>query len=44
MSIFIAGLSFADPATLAAAKFGVLAASALAAIVGLGLGRLLLRA
>jgi NhaA family Na+:H+ antiporter len=40
MSIFIANLAFDDPALLAAAKFAVLVASALAATCGLLLGRL----
>jgi Na+:H+ antiporter, NhaA family len=40
MSIFIANLAFDDPALLAAAKFAVLVASALAATLGLVLGRL----
>lgn len=44
MSIFIAGLSFHELATLSAAKFGVLVASAVAAVAGLGLGRKLLPA
>ncbi|HEY4748068.1 MAG TPA: Na+/H+ antiporter NhaA, partial [Steroidobacteraceae bacterium] len=35
MSIFIANLAFDDPALLAAAKFAVLVASALAATLGL---------
>lgn len=43
MSIFIAALAFTDPASLAIAKFGVLAGSAIAAIAGLLLGVLLLR-
>lgn len=43
MSIFIAGLAFADASLLAAAKLGVLAASAVAAVGGLVLGRALLR-
>lgn len=38
MSIFIAMLVFGDPALLAAAKLGVLAASALAATLGLAWG------
>ncbi len=42
MSLFIAQLAFRDPALLAAAKLGVLAASGVAAVLGLGLGRLLL--
>lgn len=44
MSIFIAGLSFHEVSTLSAAKFGVLVASAVAAVAGLGLGRKLLPA
>jgi NhaA family Na+:H+ antiporter len=44
MSIFIAALAFADPTYLAVAKFGVLSGSAGAAVAGLVLGRLLLRA
>lgn len=40
MSIFIANLAFDDPGLLAAAKFAVLVASALAATLGLLLGRL----
>jgi NhaA family Na+:H+ antiporter len=43
MALFIAQLAFADAQLLAAAKIGVLAASGIAAIVGLALGRLLLR-
>jgi NhaA family Na+:H+ antiporter len=39
MSIFIANLAFADRALLTAAKFGVLSGSALAATLGLFLGR-----
>ncbi|WP_437580718.1 Na+/H+ antiporter NhaA [Sorangium sp. So ce887] len=42
MAIFIAGLAFGDPAKLAAAKLGVLLASAVAAVVGLLVGRLAL--
>ncbi|MCY1035896.1 Na+/H+ antiporter NhaA [Corallococcus sp. BB11-1] len=42
MSLFIAQLAFTDPAHLAAAKLGVLAASGIAAVLGLILGRLLL--
>lgn len=42
MSLFIAQLAFTDVRLLAAAKLGVLAASVLAAVLGLGLGRLLL--
>jgi NhaA family Na+:H+ antiporter len=40
MSIFIANLAFDDAGLLAAAKFAVLVASALAATLGLLLGRL----
>ena len=39
MSLFIAQLAFADASLLGAAKFGVLAASVLATIVGLLVGR-----
>ncbi len=42
MAIFVAGLAFADPAILAAAKLGVLVASALAAVLGLVVGVLVL--
>jgi Na+:H+ antiporter, NhaA family len=42
MALFIAQLAFSDPKLLAAAKLGILAASAGAAVIGLGLGRLLL--
>jgi len=42
MALFIAQLAFTDAQLLAAAKLGVLAASAAAAVVGLVLGRLLL--
>ncbi|MDQ3262947.1 MAG: Na+/H+ antiporter NhaA [Myxococcota bacterium] len=42
MALFIAQLAFTDARLLAAAKIGVLAASAGAAIIGLILGRLLL--
>lgn len=42
MSLFIAQLAFTDLRLLAAAKLGVLAASVLAAVLALGLGRLLL--
>jgi NhaA family Na+:H+ antiporter len=42
MSLFIAQLAFKDPALLGAAKLGVLAASGVAACVGLACGRLLL--
>lgn len=44
VSIFIAALAFGDPALLAAAKFAVLLASALAATLGLLAGRWLLAA
>ena len=40
MSIFIANLAFDDPALLVAAKFAVLAGSAIAATLGVTLGRL----
>ena len=42
MAIFIAGLAFDDPRRLGAATFAVLVASAIAALMGLGAGRLLL--
>jgi NhaA family Na+:H+ antiporter len=42
MALFIAQLAFTDARLLAAAKLGVLAASGGAALLGLGLGRLLL--
>jgi Na+:H+ antiporter, NhaA family len=42
MALFIAQLAFTDARLLAAAKLGVLSASCVAAILGLGLGRLLL--
>jgi NhaA family Na+:H+ antiporter len=42
MSLFVAQLAFADPALLAAAKLGVLAASGVTLVVGLALGRALL--
>lgn len=42
MALFIAQLAFVDPRLLAAAKLGVLVASALAGVAGLALGRLLL--
>jgi NhaA family Na+:H+ antiporter len=42
MALFIAQLAFTDPTLLAAAKLGVLGASAAAAIAGLVLGRVLL--
>jgi NhaA family Na+:H+ antiporter len=44
MAIFIAALAFTDPALLAAAKLGVLGASAASATLGLVLGVLLLPA
>jgi len=44
MSIFIAGLAFEDASSLAAAKLGVLAASAVAAVLAWSLGRVLLGA
>jgi NhaA family Na+:H+ antiporter len=43
MSIFIANLAFPDPTLLATAKCAVLLASAVAATVGLILGRYLLK-
>jgi NhaA family Na+:H+ antiporter len=43
MSIFIGGLAFDKGALLDAVKLGVLAASAVAAVLGLGLGAVLLR-
>jgi Na+:H+ antiporter, NhaA family len=43
MALFIAQLAFADSGLLGAAKMGVLAASGGAAVLGLVLGRLLLR-
>jgi NhaA family Na+:H+ antiporter len=42
MALFIAQLAFMDPTLLAAAKLGVLSASAAAGIIGLALGRALL--
>lgn len=42
MSLFIATLAFTDPVLLAAAKLGVLVASAAAAVGGLALGHVLL--
>ncbi len=39
MSIFIASLAFTDPALLAAAKLSVLAASSIAAVIGLAWGK-----
>ena len=44
MALFIAQLAFDDPQLLAASKLGVLAASGLAGVIGLSLGRLLLPA
>ncbi|WP_437515555.1 Na+/H+ antiporter NhaA [Sorangium sp. So ce1099] len=44
MAIFIAGLAFDDATMLAAAKLGVLLASAVAAVLGLVVGRLVLSA
>jgi NhaA family Na+:H+ antiporter len=43
MALFIAGLAFEEGPLLDAAKIGVLAASAVAATIGLALGRLLLK-
>lgn len=43
MALFIAQLAFIDTVLLAAAKLGVLAASAVAAVLGLGLGLALLQ-
>nr|WP_233102213.1 Na+/H+ antiporter NhaA [Pseudomonas sp. MF7453] len=40
MSIFISSLAFSDPALLSAAKLSVLAASTLAAVIGLSWGKL----
>lgn len=42
MALFVAQLAFADARLLAAAKLGILVASAVAGIIGLALGRLLL--
>lgn len=42
MAIFIAGLAFEDEALLGAAKLGVLVGSAIAAVAGVTLGRLML--
>jgi len=42
MAIFIAGLAFVEPALLAAAKLGVLVASAATAVLGLVVGALML--
>ena len=44
MALFIAGLAFPAGALIEVAKLGILCASALAAVVGLALGRLLLSA
>jgi Na+/H+ antiporter NhaA len=44
MAIFVASLAFADAGRLGVATLGVLAASAVAAVVGLVVGRVLLRA
>jgi NhaA family Na+:H+ antiporter len=44
MALFVAQLAFRDPARLDAAKLGILAASAVAAVVGLVGGRILLPA
>ena len=38
MSIFVGGLAFADASLLGAAKLGILAGSAMAALLGLGYG------
>ena len=43
MAIFVAGLAFSDAGRLGVATLGVLAASAVAAVVGLVVGRVLLR-
>lgn len=43
MAIFVAQLAFTDPRLLAAAKLGVLVASGCAAVLGLALGRVLLK-
>jgi NhaA family Na+:H+ antiporter len=43
MAIFIAELAFSDPMLLGVAKLGVLGATALAAVIGLVTGRVLLR-
>ena len=40
MSIFIASLAFSDPALLSSAKLSVLAASSVAAVIGLIWGKL----
>lgn len=44
MALFVAQLAFADPGLLAAAKLGILSASAAAGVLGVTLGRLLLPA
>jgi NhaA family Na+:H+ antiporter len=44
MAIFIANLAFPDPGLLAAAKLGVLVASAIAAVLGWVMGRVMLPA
>jgi NhaA family Na+:H+ antiporter len=44
MALFIAQLAFADPELLGAAKLGVLAASGIAGVLGLSVGRALLSA
>lgn len=44
MALFVAQLAFTNAALLGAAKLGVLAGSAIAAMLGLGLGRVLLPA
>lgn len=43
MAIFIANLAFAEPEYLGAAKLGILVASGTAAVIGLLVGRILLR-
>jgi NhaA family Na+:H+ antiporter len=43
MAIFIAGLAFPEDGRLGVATLGVLAASALAAVAGLLIGRILFR-
>jgi len=43
MALFIAQLAFIDPGLLAAAKLGVLVASAVAVVLGLALGRMVLQ-
>lgn len=42
MALFVAQLAFSDPRLLGAAKLAVLMASGIAALVGLGIGRILL--